>query len=825
MRTLVPLYLIHSILAFAAAHSQELEAHEVYAAALSRVAAVTAAASSFSPTSYFPELELRDDVCYDDPWRRLSASWVCALDEVPMEPEPVAEPTEHTTRQVGPSNITDALLEGVNASDAFNTASANGSDAVNGSDVPFESFEDWKRREAAPPLPSDNASESATLPSNHNISENTTSLAPPPPSSAPRPKGHRYNYASPDCSARVIASSPLTQHASSLLHKSRDRYMLTPCRADEHWAVVELCDEIRVEAVELAVWEFFSGIVRSVRVRVADDAEGEWETVAEFVGKNVRGAQTFTLPEPTSFHRFLRLDFPSFYGSEYYCPVSQLKVYGMNQMEAFKMEQRRAAEASGAAEMKARESEREAERAAEAARASEREAKQREDDERRQRELCELERLVQEQARRVSGIENVFEPLIECAPSPSSSASSTSTSLSASSGGGEEPANSSDTTSLAQDPTPLVATTPPSTQEPGTTAYRGRTDTSESIYAFITRRLNALEGNTTLVARYIDEQAKALRAALERAEQRWADERGRDAARYDVDRMRQEDRLGRLLGQLENMRAAFDAERRTTETQLQLLADELGFERRRSLAQLVVLVSIIVLGALSRGEAIDALLRPLSSEAVRRKRAEMKDEQDGRGKRLSTGPLAGLLIDVVPAPPSDGLASPSTPRIKRRSVGPVGSARRRTPGTRSISAAEPSALFDGNEDSPRPLHHSHRGRISALTPRPRRLARSSHLHPMRRRDGSASDADPGPEERGTPTPRSRVVGRQRHGETEEDDGSTSEVAEVLSGEDGDEEGLEPPRSMRVRIAGNGEPEVRDLSQYREVEGELLARSL
>lgn len=75
--------------------------------------------------------------------------------------------------------------------------------------------------------------------------------------------------------------------------------MLTPCRAEQHWAVVELCDEIRIEAVELAVWEFFSGIVRSVRVSVADDADGEWEVVGEFVGKNVRGAQV-SLPSFSS---------------------------------------------------------------------------------------------------------------------------------------------------------------------------------------------------------------------------------------------------------------------------------------------------------------------------------------------------------------------------------------------------------------------------------------------------------------------------------------------------------------------------------------------
>ncbi|CAK9781119.1 unnamed protein product [Cutaneotrichosporon oleaginosum] len=742
MRTL--LILLTSL--FVAA--QELEGLDVYEAALSRIAAVTSAAAARSSASpaYFPELERREDICYYDPWRALHVPCVCTEDVSADSGPATGLATGPADHEAG--NLTQKAPNALNASDTHNA-----SEILNASEVPFESFEDWKRsREAraAEPAQSDNASESS-LPHTSSVNateHNTTLPPPPPPSAAPRHKGHRYNYASPDCSARVLASSPLTQHASSLLHKSRDRYMLTPCRAEEHWAVVELCDEIRVEAVELAVWEFFSGIVRSVKVSVADDAEGEWEVVAEFVGKNVRGAQTFTLPEPTSFHRFLRLDFPSFYGSEFYCPVSQLKVYGMNQMEAFKMEQRRAAEASGAAEKKARDSEQEAERAAEAARVAEREAKEREDDERRQRELCELERLVQEQARRVSGVENMFEPLIECAPS-AGSASSLSSVAPASSGGAEEAPSPSDTPGVAVDSS-HVAGTPPASAEPGTTAYRGRADTSESIYAFITRRLNALEGNTTLVARYIDEQAKALRAALERAEQRWEDERGRDAARYDVDRMRQEDRLGRLLVQMEQMRTAFDAERRTTETQLQLLADELGFERRRSLAQLVVLVSIIVLGALSRGEAIDALLRPLSSDSVKRRRDATRD----RGKRLSTGPLAGLLIDVGGAEETEELASPTTPRMKRRPL-PL-SLKRRTPGTRSISAAEPSALFEDRE-SPRPLQ---RGRISTITPRPRRLARSSHLHAMRRRDGSASEADP--EDRGTPTPRPRLDRLESH---------------------------------------------------------------
>lgn len=166
---------------------------------------------------------------------------------------------------------------------------------------------------------------------------------------------HRYNYASPDCSARVISSSSSSQNAKSVLHKSKDRYMLTPCNAKEHWVVIELCDEIRIEAVEIGMFEFFSGVVKEVVLSVdaledddSDESEdhsnrtdSDWEQVAIFEAKNIRGSQVFNLPNPTSFHRFIRLDFPSYYGKEYYCPISSVKAYGMNQMEAFKWESKR----------------------------------------------------------------------------------------------------------------------------------------------------------------------------------------------------------------------------------------------------------------------------------------------------------------------------------------------------------------------------------------------------------------------------------------------------------------------------------------------------
>lgn len=53
--------------------------------------------------------------------------------------------------------------------------------------------------------------------------------------------------------------------------------------------------------------------------------------------------QVFRPPEPTKggFYRYLRIDFLSHYGSEYYCPVSLLKVYGLTQLDAYRRDEER----------------------------------------------------------------------------------------------------------------------------------------------------------------------------------------------------------------------------------------------------------------------------------------------------------------------------------------------------------------------------------------------------------------------------------------------------------------------------------------------------
>lgn len=177
--------------------------------------------------------------------------------------------------------------------------------------------------------------------SNMDLGPTSTPAAPLPiPTS---PLKDRFNHASADCAAVILQSTPNSSGASSILSEKKDRYMLTPCDASKRWVITELCNEIRIDTIVLANYEFFSGAFKKFRVSVSRSwpvSDEGWLTVGEFRAKNVRGVQTFQLPRPTpDFYRYLRIDFLDHYGNEYYCPLSLLRVYGVDQMEAFRLEE------------------------------------------------------------------------------------------------------------------------------------------------------------------------------------------------------------------------------------------------------------------------------------------------------------------------------------------------------------------------------------------------------------------------------------------------------------------------------------------------------
>ncbi|KAL8804151.1 MAG: hypothetical protein Q9200_005937 [Gallowayella weberi] len=151
----------------------------------------------------------------------------------------------------------------------------------------------------------------------------------------------RSNYASFDCAATMLKTNPESKSATSVLVENKDSYMLNECSAKNKFFIVELCNDILVDTVVLANFEFFSSIFRTFRVSVSDRYPvklDKWRELATFEARNSRGIQAFLVEEPQIWARYLRIEFLTHYGNEYYCPVSLLRVHGTTMMEEFNHE-------------------------------------------------------------------------------------------------------------------------------------------------------------------------------------------------------------------------------------------------------------------------------------------------------------------------------------------------------------------------------------------------------------------------------------------------------------------------------------------------------
>ncbi|KAJ1967170.1 hypothetical protein IWQ62_002024 [Dispira parvispora] len=155
-----------------------------------------------------------------------------------------------------------------------------------------------------------------------------------------RTKG-RFNHASVDCAAVVIKTNPEAKGASAILTNSKEKYMLNLCSATK-FVIIELCDDILMDTLTIANYEFFSSTFKEFTVHVTDrypPKNNVWKFLGRFHAKNTREAQVFPVPNPVMWARYIRIDFVSHYSNEYYCPVSFIRVYGNTMMEQYKKEE------------------------------------------------------------------------------------------------------------------------------------------------------------------------------------------------------------------------------------------------------------------------------------------------------------------------------------------------------------------------------------------------------------------------------------------------------------------------------------------------------
>ncbi|KAI5806543.1 UNC-like C-terminal-domain-containing protein [Peziza echinospora] len=152
----------------------------------------------------------------------------------------------------------------------------------------------------------------------------------------------RFNYASFDCAATVHKTNREVKGASAILSEHKDSYMLNECRAENKFVIVELCDDILVDTVVLANYEFFSSMFRTFRVSVSAKypvkASG-WKELGVFEARNSREIQAFLVENPLIWARYLKIDFLTHYGNEFYCPVSLLRIHGTTMIEEYRVQE------------------------------------------------------------------------------------------------------------------------------------------------------------------------------------------------------------------------------------------------------------------------------------------------------------------------------------------------------------------------------------------------------------------------------------------------------------------------------------------------------
>ncbi|KAJ7119837.1 UNC-like C-terminal-domain-containing protein [Mycena epipterygia] len=496
--------------------------------------------------------------------------------------------------------------------------------------------------------------------------------SPPAPQDAPHfrvPITDRFNYASLDCSARVHTSHRAAKSPESILSSKRDRYMLSPCRppkGEPQFIVVELCEDIRIDTVQLANFEFFSGVFKDFTVSVSKtyttDPEG-WTFASTHQAKNIRVVQSFHPPTSLrDFYRYIRIDFHSHYSNEYYCPISLFRVYGLTHLEEYKWdiwETESRARARREEQAPASSTPLEVNEPAPApvpdpvligasyaeyieAASTEREGEQGESPTEAATKVEPIEQpRTQTSSQSTPDVSTVPldtrgqadpEPLPVPATSESSEAldSTTVTSLPTTTPDQIPPQTGGESSSVQQHASTISDNAvPPNESEPSSVPASDSTAATtatgvvvtastvstlsitslvpapaggESIYRTIMNRLTALEANHTLYARYVEEHTGAVREMLRRV--------GEDLGRAEGVGKAQAQTYARTLLEWEQQRKRGDAEYRELMRRVEYLSDEIVLEKRLGIAQLLLLLAVLVFMSLTRGSRGEAVMVP-----------------------------------------------------------------------------------------------------------------------------------------------------------------------------------------------------------------------
>ena len=149
----------------------------------------------------------------------------------------------------------------------------------------------------------------------------------------------RFNYASFDCAATILKTNTKCSGSSAVLVENKDSYMLNECSVENKFLILELCEDILIDTIVLANFEFFSSIFRTFRISVSDRYPvklEKWKVLGTFEARNTREVQAFLVENPLIWTKYVRIEFLTHYGNEFYCPISLVRVHGTTMLEDYR---------------------------------------------------------------------------------------------------------------------------------------------------------------------------------------------------------------------------------------------------------------------------------------------------------------------------------------------------------------------------------------------------------------------------------------------------------------------------------------------------------
>ncbi|KAI1892019.1 hypothetical protein AGOR_G00149680 [Albula goreensis] len=154
-------------------------------------------------------------------------------------------------------------------------------------------------------------------------------------------KNFKNNYASVECGAKILSANTEAKSTSAILMENMDLYMLNPC-SNKIWFVIELCEPIQVKQLDIANFELFSSTPKDFLVSISDRyPTNKWIKLGTFHARDERTVQSFPLDEQLyakyvkMFIKYIKVELISHFGSEHFCPLSLIRVFGTSMVEEY----------------------------------------------------------------------------------------------------------------------------------------------------------------------------------------------------------------------------------------------------------------------------------------------------------------------------------------------------------------------------------------------------------------------------------------------------------------------------------------------------------